>query len=128
MNRDIFTSWLDAYGEAWENQDAQAAAELFAEDAIYQETPFDPPMQSRAAIIAYWSDIPEAQEKIRFDYEILAVTELMGIARWRASFVRLPSKKQVRLDGILMVTLNGDNRCQVFREWWHRQEKEELSA
>lgn len=122
MNHDAFRSWLDAYGRAWERRDPQAAADLFTEDATYQETPFDEPLRGRTAIRDYWSHVPRSQEQIRFDYDILAVTEDVGIAQWRASFVRLPSKTGVRLNGIFVVCLDAENRCKVFREWWHRRE------
>jgi len=68
----------------------------FTEDAAYQETPFDEPLRGRSAIFEYWSDVPRSQDRIRFGYEILAVTEDMGIAQWWASFVRIPSQIQGR--------------------------------
>lgn len=122
MNHDTFKSWLDAYGRAWETRDPQAAADLFTEDATYQETPFAEPMRGRSAILAYWSHVPRTQDHIRFGYEILAVTNDVGVAHWWASFVRIPSQVQVKLDGIFVVSLDAENRCKEFREWWHRQE------
>jgi hypothetical protein len=124
MNHRTFKSWLDAYGRAWETRDPQAAADLFTKDATYQETPFDEPLRGRSAIFEYWSDVPRSQDQIRFGCDILAVTENLGIARWWASFVRIPSKTQVKLDGIFVVSLDAENRCKEFREWWHRQEKQ----
>jgi len=122
MNHDIFTSWLEAYGRAWETRDPQAAAVLFAGDATYQETPFNEPMRGRSAIFEYWSHVLRTQDQIRFGYEILAMTDNMGITRWWASFVRIPSQIQVKLDGIFVVSLDAENRCHEFREWWHKQE------
>ena len=119
MNHDTFQSWLDAYGRAWEAQDPEAAAALFTEDATYQEVPFDEPMRGRAAIAEYWSTNVQAQDDIKFGYEILATTEDKGIARWWTSFVDVPSKARVKLDGIFVVTLDTENRCTVFQEWWH---------
>jgi hypothetical protein len=124
MNHDAFKSWLDALGRAWERRDPQAAADLFTKDVTYQETPFDEPLRGRPAILEYWSDVPRSQDQIRFGCDILAVTENLGIARWWASFVRIPSKTQVKLDGIFVVSLDAENRCKEFREWWHRQEKQ----
>jgi hypothetical protein len=122
MNDGAFKSWLEAYDRAWETGDPQAAAALFTEDATYQETPFDAPMRGRDAIVAYWSDVPLRQEDIRFGYDILATTADQGIAHWWATFVRIPSGVRVKLDGVFAVTLDADNRCRTFREWWHRQE------
>jgi len=46
---------MDQYGVASETSDPAVAAALFAEDAVYQETPFDEPMRGREAIYRYWS-------------------------------------------------------------------------
>ena len=58
MDSGVLGRWLDAYGRAWETKDPEAAADLFAEDATYHETPFDEPMRGRAEISGYWSDVP----------------------------------------------------------------------
>jgi len=123
MTYESFQHWLDAYGRAWETRDPQAAAQLFAEAATYQETPFDEPLRGRAAIVAYWSEVPRTQEQIRFGHKILSTKEHTGIAHWWASFVRLPAKSPVALNGIFVVTFDANGQCVEFREWWHRQEE-----
>jgi hypothetical protein len=120
VERETFEGWLDAYGRAWETRDPAAAAELFTEDAVYHETPFDEPMRGRAEISDYWSDVTRSQDDVRFSYEILAASE--GVARWRADFLRLPARTPVRLDGILLARLDAEGRCTEFREWWHHRE------
>ena len=122
MDGDSFTRWLEAYGRAWMGRDAVAATALYTDDATYQITPFDEPLRGRGAIAAYWEGVAATQEKIRFDFEILAVTAEYGIARWRASFVRVPPGLNTRLDGIFLITLAADGRCQSLREWWHKQQ------
>jgi nuclear transport factor 2 (NTF2) superfamily protein len=122
VDEGTFKTWLEAYGHAWETRDPDAAAGLFTQDATYHETPFDEPMRGHQEILEYWSEVPRSQEDIRFSHEILALTEDEGIARWRANFRRVPSKTQVKLDGIFVVKLNGDGLCEEFREWWHKQE------
>ena len=121
VDPETFSDWLDAYGRAWETGDPEAAAEMFTEDAVYHETPFDEPMRGRAEISEYWSDVPRFQEDVRFSYEILAASE--GVAHWRADFLRLPARTPVRLDGILLARLDAEGRCAEFREWWHRREE-----
>lgn len=121
MTYEEFKSWLDAYGRAWETRDANAATELFAEDAAYHETPFVEPMRGRAEILAYWSHIDRSQEQIRFGYELLAIADQDGIAHWWVSFTRIPERARVSLDGIFLVTLNAEGRCTTLREWWQRK-------
>jgi uncharacterized protein (TIGR02246 family) len=123
MEQATFKSWLEAYGKSWRNRDPQAAAELFTEDGTYQVTPFVEPLRGRQAIFEYWSHVAETQRDIQFGYEILAVTEEAGIARWWASFLIVPQGLQTQLDGIFLIALDADGRCQSLREWWHKEQK-----
>lgn len=120
MEFGTFKSWLERYGCAWMARDAQAAANLFAEGGTYRVTPFLEAMQGRSAILDYWVHVTETQRDVQFGYEILAVTEEAGIARWWASFLIVPQGLQTRLDGIFLINLDDDGRCKALREWWHK--------
>ena len=122
MKSSAFKSWLEAYGHAWRDRNPQAAADLFAEDGSYQVTPFVAPMRGRSAILEYWSKVAQTERDIQFGYEVLAVTPDVGIARWWASFIRVPPGLQTKLDGIFLITLDGDGRCRLLREWWHKEQ------
>ena len=122
MTLESFAAWLNEYGRAWVARDAEAAAALYTEDGTYQVTPFVEPLQGRAAILQYWTNVAQTEEDIRFGYEILAVTPEHGIARWWASFVRVPQKLDTKLDGIFVITLDGRGKCSRLREWWHKQQ------
>lgn len=125
MDKQTFTNWLDRYERAWETGDSAAAADLFTDDALYYETPFDEPFAGRAAIRDYWADVPRLQTDISFKYEILSIQEQVGIARWWADFQRIGSGNRVKLDGIMIVTLAANGRCRLFQEWWHKEESDE---
>jgi len=101
-------------------RDPDAAAALYASDGTYRVTPFQEPMTGRQAIFDYWSEVARTQEQILFDYEILAVNAEYGIARWWASFVRVPPGLPTKLDGIFLISLNAGGRCTSLREWWHK--------
>jgi len=122
MKSSAFKAWLEAYGHAWRDRNPQAAADLFAEDGSYQVTPFVAPMRGRSAILEYWSKVAQTERDIQFGYEVLAVTPEVGIARWWASFIRVPPGLQTKLDGIFLITLDGDGRCRLLREWWHKEQ------
>ena len=122
MEQTTFKSWLEAYGRAWESRDPQAATELYAEDATYQVTRFVAPLCGRQAIFDYWTEITKTEEGIRFDFEILAVKPDFGIARWRASFIRIPPGLKTQLDGIFLISLDAAGRCKSLKEWWHKQQ------
>jgi hypothetical protein len=115
-----FRDWMAALGAAWEARDPDAAAALFAEGVHYHETPFDPPLVGLDAVRAYWAEVPEGQRDVRFGFEVLATTPHGGLARWWASFERIPANGARReLDGVVLVELDGGGRCTLLREWWH---------
>jgi hypothetical protein len=124
MTENMLKSWLDAYGQAWVDRDADAAAGLFAEDGTYEETPFVEPMRGRSAIAAYWSRATGSHTNVHFGYEVLTLDEDRGIAHWWCSFVRLPAKTSLKLDGIFVLRFDVQGRCTSLREWWHRQENQ----
>lgn len=123
MKVEKFIEWLERYKRAWESRDPQMAQELFTEDVTYQETPFTEPMRGREAIYAYWAEVPRSQDQVQFESELVAVKEQQGVARWRASFIRIPSRMLVKLDGIFIFSLNEEGLCTEFKEWWHKQEQ-----
>ncbi|HLH63380.1 MAG TPA: nuclear transport factor 2 family protein [Ktedonobacteraceae bacterium] len=123
MDYESFKTWFEALGRAWENRDPRAAAALFTEDAVYHENPFEEPIHGRTAIYRYWTGETRAQEQITFHSEILGVTQDTGFAHWRVSFVRIPSKNRVELDGICAIRLNDEHLCYSLREWWHTWEQ-----
>ncbi|MFL7891083.1 MAG: nuclear transport factor 2 family protein [Anaerolineales bacterium] len=126
ISNGMFNKWLAAYGLAWEKGDHQKSADLFAEGASYQETPFNKPMLGKEAVQDYWqSGAGTNQRDISFSYRILSVQGNQGIAHWQASFQRVKSGNQVELDGILVAEFDEHGLCTDFKEWWHRQEEQE---
>ncbi len=125
MGKDViaFKSWLDAYGQAWENRNPEAATALFTENGTYQITPFLEPICGRKAIFDYWSEVARTEENITFRYEILVANAELNIARWSASFVIVPPGLQTQLDGIFLISLDEQGRCKSLQEWWHKQQK-----
>ena len=122
-----FENWLRKYGDAWEQGDCDATQALFTSDVRYYETPFDNPMIGLDEIHQYWKDNAVlGQKEIRFSYEALAVHKNMGVAHWRANFIRLHTGHRVTLDGIFKVEFSNNGKCQIFHEWWHRKEETPL--
>ena len=117
-----FKSWLDAYGNAWESRNPEAATALFTENGTYQVTPFLEPLRGRKAIYEYWCEIVRSEENIRFAYEVLVAHGELNIARWSASFVIVPPGLQTRLDGVFLISLDDEGRCKSLQEWWHKQQ------
>jgi hypothetical protein len=79
-------------------------------------------LRGAEAIRAYWSNLPPARSDIRFAYELLAVTEQWGMAHWHGSYTPVDRATRLELDGILLVSLDDDGRCEDFREWSNRRQ------
>jgi SnoaL-like domain len=115
--RDRLSAWLERFGRAWEDRDAEHAVALFSEDGSYREGPFDEWLRGPDALRTHWSQLPAARPGIRFVYEVVVATDDGGVARWRGSYTRASDGVLVELDGILLVTLDDDGRCREFQEW-----------
>jgi hypothetical protein len=77
----------------------------------------------KIAIRRRWGESMDPLAEERFEYEVLAVTDEIGVARWIASS-HLPSHPNVTYyDGIFVVRLSPDTLCTELREWWNSQER-----
>lgn len=108
MDRESFKRWLDSYGQAWKGGYPQAHA------AAYQVTPFSEPIRRREAIDQYSDGVEKTEERIQFEYEVLVLTDAQVIARWRHLLC-----DETKLDGIVLISLDSNGRCQSLREWWY---------
>ena len=117
-------AWLDAYGDAWESRDADAAAQIFAEDATYQVTPYEEPHAGQEGVRQYWAGVTENQRNVQFDYQPIAVDGDTGIAHWSAQFDIDPDGHHLELDGIFVLKFDDDGKCRQLREWWHLKPQE----
>lgn len=114
-----FDSWMEAYGRASRENDAQASVDLFTQEAEYYETPFDAPMIGRDAIFRYWQKGTQTLTDKESTYEILSVKKNVGIAHWQSKFTVIESGKRLLLDCVFLVDFEVEGKCKVFREWWH---------
>ena len=111
------TVWLTAFGDAWEQRDAEAAAALFAPGATFQPSPFGELVRGRRGIAAQWAEMMSGQQPIRFQGEILGVGTTYGIAHWRV-VIGQPDDRPIRVvDGILLAAFDRRGRATSVRSW-----------
>jgi hypothetical protein len=115
----VLESWLARYKQAWEQRDPAQAAALFTENAPYRETPFDAPKAGRPGIRDYWATVTADQRNVDFKSAVVAVNGQTGVARWSASLTSAASGARVELDGVFVLTFDGNGLCSELREWWH---------
>ncbi len=119
LESELFRAWMEAYGRASRENDPQTSANLFSEDAQYYESPFAEPMIGRDVIYDYWSNGARNLQDKESIYEILAIRDHIGIARWQSEFTVIESGNRLALDCVFVVEFNENGLCQIFREWWH---------
>jgi SnoaL-like protein len=117
------SEWLDDYGRAWEQRDADAAAELFTEDAVYQWGPFGRKLRGRPVIREAWAEALDDQRNITFGYEVLSASDRGGIVRWWVG-ADLPDRGvHSRNEGIFRILFDESGLCERFEEWYNSDEE-----
>lgn len=111
----MFKEWLELYKQAWESRDANVIPKIFAENAVYWETPFLK-HEGLSAIVNYWKSAPCRQKDILFEYSLISVEK--NIAHWKANFIGEDNQLH-KLDGIFILDFDSDGKCLILREWWH---------
>ncbi|MET0511877.1 MAG: nuclear transport factor 2 family protein [Thermoleophilaceae bacterium] len=112
--------WIEDYGAAWRARDAEALAELFAEDAVYRSSPFRPPTVGREAIRDYWREATSTQEELDLRFGAPIVHGNRVVVEWWA--IMRDSGKEVTLPGSLIMRFGPGGRCLELREYWHLEE------
>jgi ketosteroid isomerase-like protein len=113
------TEWLDAYGKAWEDRDAQAASDLFTEDAVYKWGPFGRKLRGRVMIREAWAEALEDQENVEFGYEVLTATGRGGIVRWWCAADIRSRQVREKAEGIFRLAFEDSGLCTSLEEWWN---------
>jgi hypothetical protein len=122
MTNTQLKKWIQKLGQAWEERDPEAIPQLFAENFKYYETPFEKPYTKKTDLIRLWQDVPKSQKDIKFEFEIISINKNMGIAHWKASFIRIKNHTKACLDGIFLIKLDNQGLCTEFRQWWVTKE------
>jgi ketosteroid isomerase-like protein len=109
-------AWIEAYGRAWEAGDADAAAALFTDDAVYWAHVFREPHRGREAIRAYWHRATGDQEGTEVVFGEPVVDGPRAAVEWWT--VMRECGEEVTLPGCLVLRFAGDGRCEELREYW----------
>ena len=118
----IAMEWFESYKRAWENHDSQAATSMFTPDAEYRAEPFEASLVGEKAIRHYWDEVANTQRDVKVTFDLLSAKPGVGIVRWWAGFIRVPSGEKVELEGVAEFFLNSEGKCTRFLEWWNRKQ------
>ncbi|MGH8912354.1 MAG: nuclear transport factor 2 family protein [Acidimicrobiia bacterium] len=109
--------WIEGYRRAWEKRDAEAAADLFTEDATYRSNIFEEPHRGRAGVKSYWESVTSSQS----DVSVRMGTPFSGGTRVAVEFwttMRVDGGEST-LPGCLLLDFDESGLCRRLREYWH---------
>jgi len=92
VDEQAVAAWLDGYSRAWKTYDPEQIGELFSEDAVYFDNPFDEPVRGREAIVASWLEDPDEEGTYEGRYRPVLVAGDQAVANGYSRY----------LDGIYM--------------------------
>lgn len=112
-------AWIEAYGRAWRERDADAVVAIFTEDAVYRSSPFREPHVGSDGIRAYWERVTAKQEKLDLRFGTPVVEVNRAAVEWWAAVEE--DGAETTFPGILMLRFAPDGRCAELRECWHER-------
>lgn len=113
MDHAAFQAWLDRYVGAWHSGDSADIGALFAPDADYFYGPYREAVHGRDAIVADWTESPDAPGSWEAEYRPLAVDGDTAVAIGESRY----SRGSV-FSNIFVCRFDGEGRCVEFREWY----------
>jgi len=110
-------NWIDRYARAWRERDADLAADLFTEDAVYRTHPLRDPHRGRTAIRDHWRGHTDADNDLDLRFGIPLVDgNRAAVERWATVE---DDEDEVTLAGCLVLRFAADGRCAELREYGH---------
>ncbi|HEY7348932.1 MAG TPA: nuclear transport factor 2 family protein [Ktedonobacterales bacterium] len=102
MSADELKQLLDELSNRWRNRDAQGAAELFSENAIYSEPPAHE-LRGRPAIASFFRTFFANHYAIEFGFSRILIGEGEAAAEWSFHYFRASDGRPRRLTGIVFI-------------------------
>ena len=112
MERDTVLAWVGAYEDAWRDDDRDAVAALFTEDAHYRVSPYARDMIGHASIQAFW--LVDEGETFTMTAEPVAIEGDTAVVRVHVHYLE-PRPQEYR--DLWVLRFAGDGRVVEFEEW-----------
>ncbi len=113
-------SLMDTFAKGWSKTDLDLIMSVFAEEAVFIETPFTAPLKGATAIRRWWADVPYYQSEIT-----VSTGEIYGAGPWfstefKAVFRRRRTGDWVEARGAIFCETANELITEI-RMYWHRQ-------
>jgi hypothetical protein len=113
---------LQLYKSAVEYHDVDILAEIFAEEAVYEEKP-NSVFRNIEEIKGYWEHNAGNQRNVRFKVARLIECDNQAVAEWEASFFRTDLGRNMDLFGVMWIQIES-GKISHLREYFFKQIRE----
>lgn len=115
---------IDSFAKGWERTQPETILSVFADDPVFQDSPFSEPIRGRDALRQYWADTPYHQADVH-----VSSGEIFSAGPWFSTEIKVTYRRRrtgelVETRGALFCETDGD-RITEMRMYWHRQERRE---
>lgn len=112
-------SLIETFGKGWAKANPELLLTVFAENAVFLETPFGQPRQGLNAIREYWQDVPVHQSEITFTAGEMFVAGPWFSTEFKCVFRRRRTGEWIDARGAIFCETDGE-RITEMRLYWHR--------
>jgi ketosteroid isomerase-like protein len=117
--RDLGRSLIDTFGKGWSKGNLDLLMSVYADDAVFVETPFSAPLRGADAVRRYWADVPYHQSEVSFRSGEIYSAGSWFSTEFKCVFRRRRTGEWVDARGAIFCELKGD-RIGEMRMYWHR--------
>jgi uncharacterized protein (TIGR02246 family) len=110
--------WMDAYVAAWDSNDPNQVAALFAPDAVYDPQTADGPWHGANEIVEGWIGIDDTPGNWEFEWRPLVETDDLAVITGHTRYIDPPASYR----NLFVIRFDEEGRCVDFTEWWIDEE------
>jgi len=116
--RDEVVCWVAEYERAWRHEDIDAVANLFATDAAYRVSPYEPSVRGHDAIKALW--LQDAGRTFSMNASVIAVDGDAAVVRVDVVY-ETPVVEEFK--DVWILRFDSDGRVADYEEWAYWPDK-----
>jgi ketosteroid isomerase-like protein len=110
---------IDAFAEGWSKARLDLICSVFADEAVFIETPFSSPLQGLPAIRRWWADVPYHQSEITCTTGEVYTAGPWFSTEFKVRFRRRRTGDWVEARGAMFCETAG-GKISEMRMYWHR--------
>lgn len=114
---------IDTLGKGWDKLRVDIIATVYADDAVFLETPFTGPIRGIEAIRQYWADVPYHQSEVTFSSGEIYAAGPWFSTEFKCVYRRRRTGEWVEARGAIFCETNGEKITEM-RMYWHRSSAE----